>query len=391
MIKEDIKSVRWLIFAHLTIDSYPGMIAPLMPFIASKIGVPMAAAMLIISISNITSYLFQPIFGYFADRCQKRFFIFWGMMLASVFIPLIGLAENMTALAFAIILGEIGVGFFHPQSTSFLPMFCKNAEQSKLNMGIFLSMGSAGYAVGALTATRIYDTFGSGAIALTSVFGVLAALSMFLFVPKVSADTSQKRLSIPLKECVFEIFSNKIERTLVFASIVKSMMISSFTMIMPFFWKSIGFSATKIGIISCVFLAASTAGMILSPKVEKHIGTRNIFYIAFLSILPIAILMKFMIGINIYIAVLIYSLIGFFAFLTQPVNVVMSQKLLPKYRSMISGIVGGFTWGIVGIMLPLLSLFAQKVGILTGLCTIACVPLIFSYWVGIIPEKPIED
>jgi len=391
MISENIKSVRWLIFAHFTIDCYPGMIAPLMPFIAGKIGIPMAAAMLVISISNITSYLFQPIFGYFADKWLKRFFILWGMILAAFFIPLIGVAQNIFALAFAIILGEIGVGFFHPQATSFLPLFCKNEENSKLNMGIFLSMGSAGYGVGALVATRIYDVFGSEAIAYTSLFGILTALSMFLFVPKISADSSQQRLSLPMKECVVEIFSHKVERVLVFASIVKSMMISSFTMIMPFFWKSIGFSASKIGIISCVFLATSTMGMILSPKIEKIVGTRNIFYIAFLSILPIAILMKFLIGVNIYAAVLIYSLIGFLAFLTQPVNVVMSQKLLPKYKSMISGIVGGFTWGVVGIMLPLLSLFAQNVGILTGLCTIACVPLIFSYWVRIIPKRPLED
>ena len=391
MIKEDIKSVRWLIFAHLTIDSYPGMIAPLMPFIAAKINVPMTVALLIISIANISSYLFQPVFGYLADRCHKRFFIFWGMMIASVFIPLIGVAENITALAIAIILGEIGVGFFHPQSTSFLPMFCKNEEHSKLNMGIFLSMGSAGYGIGALVATNVYDLFGSETIVLTSIFGILAAFSMFLFVPKVSADDTQKKHSTPIKECVVEIFSNKVERILVFAAIVKSMMISSFTMIMPFFWKSIGFSATKIGIISCVFLATSTMGMILSPKVEKITGTRNIFYISLLSILPIAMSMKFMMNINIYAAVLIYSLIGFFAFLPQPVNVVLSQKLLPKYKSMISGIVSGFTWGVVGIMLPVLSLFAQKVGILTGLCTIACVPLIFSYWIKIIPKRTSED
>ena len=391
MIKADIKSVRWLQYAHFIIDCYPGIIAPLLPFIAVKINVPMAAAMLIISISNITSYLFQPLFGYFADRYQKRFFIFWGIILASVFIPLIGMAQNIFALTFAIILGEIGVGFFHPQGTSFLPLFCKNAEQSKLNMGIFLSMGSAGYGIGALVATRIYDLFGSESMVYLSIVGVFSAISMFLFVPKVSKDPSQKKLSIPLKECVIEIFSHKIERTLVFASIVKSMMITSFFMITPFYWKSIGFSASKIGMISCLFEITSMIGMIISPKVEKYVGTRNIFYIAFLSILPIAILMKYMVPINIYIAIFLYSLIGFLAFLTQPVNVVMSQKLLPKYKSMISGIVGGFTWGIVGIMLPLLSLFAQKVGIMTGLCTMALVPLIFCYWVKIIPQKPIED
>lgn len=391
MIKADIKSVRWLQYSHFIIDCYPGIIAPLLPFIAVKINVPMATAMLIISISNLTSYFLQPIFGYMADKYQKRFFIFWGILLASIFIPLMGVAQNFIALTFAIILGEIGVGFFHPQATSFLPLFCKNAEQSKLNMGIFLSMGSAGYGIGALVATRIYDSFGSEAMIYLSIIGVLSALSMFLFIPKVSKDPSQKKLSVPLKECVIEIFSHKIARTLVFASIVKSMMIVSFAVIVPFFWKDIGFSASKIGIVSCLFEVTSTIGMIVSPKIEKYVGTRNIFYIAFLLILPTAILMKLMIGINIYIAVFLYSLIGFLAFLTQPVNVVMSQKLLPKYKSMISGIVGGFTWGIVGIMLPLLSLFSQKVGILTGLIVLACIPVIFCYWVKIIPEKPIED
>ena len=391
MIKADIKSVRWLQYAHFMIDCYPGFIAPLLPFIAVKINIPMATAMLIISISNITSYLFQPVFGYFADRCQKRFFIFWGMLLASIFIPLMGVAQNVVALTFAIVLGEIGVGFFHPQATSFLPMFCKNAEQSKFEMGIFLSMGSAGYGVGAMVATKIYDLFGSEAITCLSVIGVISALSMFLFVPKVSKDPSQKKLSVPLKECVTEIFSHKIARTLVFASIVKSMIISSFTLIMPFFWKSIGFSASKTGIVFCLFEVTSTIGMIVSPKVEKYTGTRNIFYIAFLSILPITLLMNFMMDRNIYVAVFLYVLIGFLAFLTQPVNVVMSQKLLPKYKSTISGIVGGFTWGIVGVMLPLLSLFCQKVGILTGLVIISCVPLIFCLWVKIIPKKPIED
>ena len=130
------KTVNWLIFSHFIIDCYPGFIAPLLPFIASKVGITMKDAMAIISIANISSYLLQPVFGYFSDKCKKRFFIFWGIIIASVFLPMMGFAESFLALTVAIVLGEIGVGFFHPQATSFVPKFCKDNDIDLVFLGI---------------------------------------------------------------------------------------------------------------------------------------------------------------------------------------------------------------------------------------------------------------
>lgn len=387
MSNADIRAVRWLQLSHLIIDCYPGFIAPMLPFITAKIGVEMSAAMIIISVANISSYLLQPIFGYFADKCRKRFFIFWGIIIASVFIPMMSLAQSFATLTIAIVLGEIGVGFFHPQSTSFVPKFCKTTEQSKWDMGCFLSMGSVGYGIGALVSTNLYDHFGAESLIYTSIVGILTACSMFLFVPKVSADSSEKKEVPPVFECFYEIFSNSLERILVFSSIVKSIIVSSFTMIMPFYWKSINLNAGKIGLISCIFLTTSTIGMIASPKIEKYIGSRNVFYVSFLSILPLALAMMFFIKINFAIAITFYGLIGFFIFITQPVNVVMSQKILPKYQSLISGVVGGFTWGIVGVMLPVISKFTEYTGILNGLLIISLIPIVMCIWVKEIPKR----
>lgn len=385
------KAVNWLIFSHFIIDCYPGFIAPLLPFIASKVGITMKDAMAIISIANISSYLLQPIFGYFSDKCRKRFFIFWGIIIASVFLPMMGLAESFLALSVAIVLGEIGVGFFHPQSTSFVPRFCKDNEEATWSMGIFLSMGSIGYGVGALVATNIYERFGEQAIMYTAIIGVMTALSMFLFVPKVSCDeTDEQKEKISLITSIREIFSLRLERILIASSIAKSIVVSSYTLIMPFFWKSINLSASKIGLISCAFLATSTLGMIAAPKFEKKIGSRNTFYFSFLLTLPLALAMAFFMGRSLPVAIVLYSIIGFVIFLTQPINVVMSQKLLPKYKSTISGVVGGFTWGIVGALLPILSFFMEKISILNGVLVVAAIPLVMCIWVREIPEKPLD-
>ena len=390
MAEANIRAVKWLEFSHFMIDFYPGFIAPMLPFIASKIGVEVAAAMTIISLANISSYLMQPVFGYIADRCQKRFFIFWGIIIASVFIPLMGYAQNFTTLTIAIILGEIGVGFFHPQATSFVPIFCKNVEQEKFHIGCFLSMGSVAYGVGALVSTKIYDLFGEHMLVVTSVFGILTALSMFLFVPKLSGEAKTNSSKILFKEGIISIFSHNIVRTLVSASIVKSVIVSSFTLVMPFYWKSIGLSAFKTGSISCIFLATSTLGMLAADKIEKNIGSRNTFYFSLVAGAVSALTTIFLLKINLYIAIVAYGAIGFFIFIIQPVNVVMAQKLLPEYKSLISGVVGGFTWGVVGIMLPLIGFITEKIGILQTLAFVSLIPLIFCYWVKIIPKESVK-
>ena len=65
----------------------------------------------------------------------------------------------------------------------------------------------------------------------------------------------------------------------------------------------------------------------------------------------------------------------------------MSQKILPKYQSLISGVVGGFTWGIVGVMLPVISKFTEYTGILNGLLIISLIPIVMCIWVKEIPKR----
>ena len=70
----------WLNGAHFVNDVYTGFLNPIMPFIAAKVGISMAIATVILSMSHIFSSLLQPIFGFFADNILKRFFVFWGIL-----------------------------------------------------------------------------------------------------------------------------------------------------------------------------------------------------------------------------------------------------------------------------------------------------------------------
>ena len=105
-IRNSSSAIIWLSLAHLVCDVYGGFLNPIMPFIASKLGFSMALATVFIAIAQISSNMLQPIFGFFADNILKRFFVFWGVILAAIFIPLTPLAPNIYILVIFMIRSE---------------------------------------------------------------------------------------------------------------------------------------------------------------------------------------------------------------------------------------------------------------------------------------------
>ena len=183
-VQNSKNAIIWLCLAHLVCDLYGGFLNPLMPFIADKLGFSMSIATILVGITQICSNMLQPIFGFFADNILKRFFIFWGIILSSTFIPLAPNAPNLFILTLFMILGCLGGSFFHPQSMGFINLF--SGKNCSKDMGIFISLGSLGFAFGPLLATIVIQQIGLQRICYTSILGLLIASLMFFFVPKLS-------------------------------------------------------------------------------------------------------------------------------------------------------------------------------------------------------------
>ena len=125
------RALIWLGGGHFINDIYTGVLNPIMPFIAAKIGISMAIATIILTISHIFSSLLQPLFGFFADNNVKRSFIFWGLILSSLFIPMSAMANKPLILVLFIIIGSIGSSLFHPQALGFASRFAKYSDVGK--------------------------------------------------------------------------------------------------------------------------------------------------------------------------------------------------------------------------------------------------------------------
>ena len=121
--KEERKPQIWLSCAHFINDVYTGVLNPIMPFIAEQVKITMPIATIILCCSHIFASILQPLFGFLADKIQKRALIFWGLICTSTFITLAPTTNSIALMVLFIILGSLGSSLFHPQSLGLIPKF----------------------------------------------------------------------------------------------------------------------------------------------------------------------------------------------------------------------------------------------------------------------------
>lgn len=382
--KTNKKAIIWLTTAHLVNDTFSGFLNPIMPILASKIGFSMFIATILTSVAQICSSLIQPIFGFFADNILKRFFIFWGLIFGTVFIPIGANSKTLGLLLACIILGNLGGSLFHPQATGFVSRFSKNNFVS--NMGLFITAGTFGFAFGPFISGLITDKLGLDKMPYLSIVGIILALLMFKFVPKISAIEKKPEHKDFIKTFKIILANNKM-LILTTISIMKSLILTSCSVLLPFLWAGQGHKASYCGLALFLFLLAGGFGSLLSGSVEAKIGAKPVFYFSMILTCPMMFLFILTYQSYPYLSLAIFVLMGFTTMFAQPVTMVMAQRILPEYKSIVSGIINGFSWGIVAVVLTVVGFFAQEFGITKVLMIVSIFPVIFSYLVKYLPEN----
>ena len=373
-LPQNKKALVWLSGGHFINDVYTGVLNPIMPFIAAKIGISMAIATVVLTVSHIFSSLLQPLFGYFADNVLRRHFIFWGLILSSVFIPLSVLSNNVYLLVFFIILGSIGSSLFHPQALGLASRFSKGATKA---MAVFLAMGTLGYSLGPIVSSSVTQFLGMNKMPFMSVLGIIWAFLMFKLVPKIS-NVKNEIPKIDFKVAFKRILTNHKLNILNVIAMLKTVVQSSCFILLPFLWKNMGHRPFYIGAALFMFIFAGGIASLVSGYVEKRIGAKNVFYISMISTFPLLLLFIMTYQKYSILSLVIFVVMGFLTMMATPVTMVMAQRVLPEYKSIIAGFINGFSWGVIAIVMSALGFVAENFGITNVLIAVAIIPAVCS-------------
>ncbi len=182
----NLKILFALTLIHFTGDFFTAFISPLFPVFVDKLGLSLTQVGIIAGTMRLLAFIIQPTVGYLADRHPTRAFIFTGLALTIVFIPLTGIAPNFWVLLLFVALGSVGSSMFHPSVTGMVPVYAGN--KAGFSMSIFNTGGTLAFGLGPLFITWYVAYFGLSAMPVTMIAGLLVLFYLLTVIPKPQSE-----------------------------------------------------------------------------------------------------------------------------------------------------------------------------------------------------------
>ncbi len=160
---------------HLLNDMIQSVIPALYPLLKDKFGFTFAQIGIITFVFQITSSVFQPFIGNYADRHPQPYSLALGMCFTLLGLLALAFAPGFLTILLSVALIGCGSSVFHPESSRVAQL--ASGGRKSLAQSIFQVGGNGGSAIGPLLAALIVMPYGQHAVGW---FALAALLAVFL-------------------------------------------------------------------------------------------------------------------------------------------------------------------------------------------------------------------
>jgi FSR family fosmidomycin resistance protein-like MFS transporter len=379
--KANSKVIFALSLVHFTGDFYAAFLTPLLPLFVDRLGLTLTQVGLLAGISRFLAFVVQPSSGYVADHYHTRFFILGGPLLATVFMPLIGVAPSYMSLLLFVSLGSIGVSMFHPPAAGMVSQY--SGSHFGLSMALFNLGGTLSFGLGPIFIAFFVYFWGLESSPVTMVFGLGLMAFLYKIVPLPATEGLR---DLGFMGSIREAFGEVWKPIFIIWSIMvlRSFVGQVFMTFLPIYYSHEGFSLLSLGAIVSLFTVAGALSGVAAGHLSDRVGFKPVFLVSHGLSTPCLYLVIFLHGDWAYLSAF---LAGFFVMASLPLGVTMAQELAPKGKSMVSSLMMGLAWGMGGVMTPVAGKLADLFSIRSVLAALAVIPLLTLALIAMLPER----
>lgn len=339
--------------AHLLNDMMQSVIPAVYPLLKEKFGFTFAQIGLITLVFQMTSSLFQPFIGRYADRHPRPFSLAVGMCSTLFGLVCLAVAPGFFPILVAVALIGWGSSVFHPESSRVAQL--ASGGRKGLAQSIFQVGGNAGAAMGPLLTALIVIPFGQSSIGW---FAITALLAIVLLVhvgrwyrlridyvaheqAEVTAVTGHSQTGLPRRT---------IRRAMLILTILvfsKYFYIACMTNYFTFFLMdkfAVSVQASQYCLFA--FLAASAAGTVIGGPLGDRYGRKYVIWGSILGAAPFTLLLPY---VSLTGTIILSVLIGLILSSAFSAIVVYATDLMPDKVGMVAGLFFGLMFGLGGV------------------------------------------
>ena len=334
---------------HLLNDMIQSVIPALYPLLKDNYGFTFAQIGLITFVFQLTSSIFQPFIGLYADRHPQPYSLSVGMCFTLCGLVALAFAPNLGLILLSVSLIGCGSSVFHPESSRVAQM--ASGGKKSLAQSIFQVGGNGGSAIGPLLAALVVIPYGQQAVAWFALAALLASLLLArvgywykMALARINSHREQraavanhlsaKTVRNALLILVLMIFSKYF---------FNACMTSYFTF---YLIDRFGISVQQSQYCLFAYLAAFAAGTLLGGFLGDRYGRKYVILFSILGAAPFTLAMPYLGLAGTITMSVITGLVIASAF---SAIVVYATDLKPDKVGMIAGIFFGLMFGLGGI------------------------------------------
>jgi len=368
VMKPNMRLLGLLSLGHMVIDINGGAIPALLPFLKSSMSLSYTTSGVIILMSNITSSLVQPIFGYFADKTARRWLLPISVVLSAVGIGLTGLTTSYGMVLALVVVSGLGIACYHPEGYRTATQV--SGEKKATGVSIFSTGGNIGIALGPPLITALVTGFGLiGSLGML-IPGLIVAIFLTAALPRLSIEPTHHATVNSTGLAKTSMWGMSI---LILVVALRSWTHAGFATFVPFYHLDVlSGDPRMVGALLAIFLGSGAVGTLVAGPIADRIGLRRYAVSVLLLATPLAVAYLFVRGPLSYV---VLGALGFVLMSTFTVTVVLAQTYMPHNVGMASGLIVGFATGAGGLGVTALGWVADHWGLPSALWISALMPL----------------
>ena len=173
--------------AHLMVDGYGNIYAPLLPLLIPRLDLTLAGAGTLTMLFQLAASVAQVGFGRLADRWRPRLLVMAGPVVAVAILSLIGLSTSIPMLAAILVVGGLGGAAFHPPAAAWHRL---GGDRPGLAMSVHITGGTLGFSLGPLVFAPFAQRYGLEWTPLLAIPGLLVIAFFLTRVPSLPLHRS---------------------------------------------------------------------------------------------------------------------------------------------------------------------------------------------------------
>ena len=366
--------------SHFCVDSYATLLQPLLPLLKANLGLSLAQTGFlgtIVSICNIS----QPLLGLWADRMARRWLVVGGLILATVFAPLMGLAPDYLTLVGILALGGIGVAAFHPQVFSLAGEL--SGPRRSFGLALFIFGGTLGLGLTPFWAPTYTNHFGLENLPYVSIPGLLFLLLLLRFIPLDNPNFANGKSNAQWRNLGDHAGPLFLITAIVILRSVTGLGFGTFLALLA---QERGLDLVAGGIPLGIYNIAGVVGALLVGYLADRIDPKPLVWGSLLLSVPP--LYAFIYAEGALASNVLLFIGGGLLMSSNSIMVAMAQELSPENTGLASSLPLGFSWGLASLTLPLIGYLGDHIGVAETLKYLALLPILTAVLAFYLPSRP---